>query len=107
MDFSSLYPAAIKPAFLDDIRNWYIATYSDRFFTHPPAWFEAFVWIELLYQAPLNFWAIGALQRSTPPVLSSLTHAPSWRLQISATALEMSVFSSDERHIANPYVCVP
>jgi hypothetical protein len=45
------------------LREWYITTYADRFFSHPPAWFNMYMYMELVYHVPLSFWAIGALIR--------------------------------------------
>jgi len=45
------------------LRTWYITTYRDQFFTRPPAWFNAYMWMEALYHLPLSVWAIGALLR--------------------------------------------
>jgi hypothetical protein len=61
VDLGSLYPSNLKPAFITSIREFYITTYADRFFSHPPAWFNMYVWVELIYHLPLSFWAIGAL----------------------------------------------
>jgi len=63
VDLGSLYPAHLKPTFITSIREFYITTYADRFFSHPPAWFNMYVWVELIYHLPLSFWAIGALIR--------------------------------------------
>ncbi|KAH8729032.1 transmembrane protein 6/97 [Phaeosphaeriaceae sp. PMI808] len=70
-DLSSLYPASIKPLWMDSIRVWYFETYGDRFFspTHPPpAWFTVFIFLELVYHVPLTLWAIPALLRNDPRV---------------------------------------
>ncbi|KAK0266317.1 hypothetical protein LTR48_005480 [Friedmanniomyces endolithicus] len=63
VDTFPLYPAQLRPQFMHDIRNFYITTYHDRFFTAPPAWFMLYVWFELLYHLPLSVWAIGAIIR--------------------------------------------
>ena len=63
VDLVPLYPRAYQPAALLEVRKWYITTYQDRFFTHPPAWFTAYAWMELFYHVPLSIWAIGALVR--------------------------------------------
>jgi len=63
IDLTPIYPAAIKPQFLTTLRTWYITTYRDQFFTRPPAWFNAYMWMEALYHLPLSVWAIGALLR--------------------------------------------
>lgn len=51
---------------MHDIRQFYIDTYHDQFFTQPPAWFSMYAWMELLYHLPLSMWAVPALLRSTP-----------------------------------------
>jgi hypothetical protein len=63
VDLGSLYPSTLKPAFITSIREFYITTYADRFFSSPPAWFNMYVWVELIYHLPLSIWAIGALIR--------------------------------------------
>ncbi|RMY04258.1 hypothetical protein D0868_07042 [Hortaea werneckii] len=50
---------------MNDIRTFYIDTYHDRFFSHPPAWFTMYLWLELVYHVPLSFWAVGALRRGS------------------------------------------
>lgn len=45
------------------LREWYITIYADRFFTQPPAWFNMYMYMELVYHVPLSLWAIGALIR--------------------------------------------
>ena len=50
------------------LREFYISTYADQFFISPPAWFNMYVWAEVLYHAPLSVWAIGALLRGTTPL---------------------------------------
>ncbi|EGP85094.1 unnamed protein product [Zymoseptoria tritici ST99CH_1A5] len=68
VDIVPFYPDAYTPAFLNDLRSWYIATYNDRLFTHPPAWFDLYLLIEMLYHLPLSIWAIPALLRDDPLV---------------------------------------
>ena len=58
-----LYPTSLKPDFITTLREWYITTYADRFFSQPPAWFNMYMYMELIYHVPLSFWAIGALVR--------------------------------------------
>ncbi|KAJ9620639.1 hypothetical protein H2203_007848 [Taxawa tesnikishii (nom. ined.)] len=66
VDITPLYPAALKPQFMTDLRQWYITTYRDQFFIQPPAWFNTYMWMELLYHVPVSAWAIGALLRDDP-----------------------------------------
>ncbi|KAF2452760.1 transmembrane protein 6/97 [Lineolata rhizophorae] len=63
VDFAPLYPDAIKPIWMDAIRQVQIDNYHDRFFSSPPAWFGAYVWMEALFHLPFSVWAIGALVR--------------------------------------------
>ena len=46
---------------MNDLRTWYITTYHDRFFVTPPAWFNAYMWMEAVYHLPLSVWAVRAL----------------------------------------------
>ncbi|WPG99191.1 Hypothetical protein R9X50_00200200 [Acrodontium crateriforme] len=68
VDLAPIYPASIKPQFISDIRTFYIDTYHDRFFSNPPAWFNLYLGMELLYHTPLSVWAIGALLRDDPKI---------------------------------------
>ncbi|GAB7355891.1 hypothetical protein MBLNU459_g6539t2 [Dothideomycetes sp. NU459] len=68
VDLTPLYPTALKPQFLSDLRGWYISTYRDQFFSSPPAWFNTYIYMELLYHVPLSAWAVGALIRDDPKV---------------------------------------
>jgi hypothetical protein len=78
VDLYQFYPPPFRPEWMIQLRTYYIATYKDRFFTAPPcgylqlrissltcrsAWFSLYMWLELLYHAPLSAWAIGALIR--------------------------------------------
>jgi len=78
VDLAPLWPAAIKPAYLDTIRTYYITTFRDQFFSSPPAWFTAYIWLELFYHVPLSLWAIGALLRSTFVLHCDDLHLISW-----------------------------
>ncbi|GAB7326675.1 hypothetical protein MBLNU13_g10634t1 [Cladosporium sp. NU13] len=68
VDLAPLYPTSLKPEFITTLREWYITTYADRFFTQPPAWFNMYMYMELVYHVPLSVWAIGALIRDDPRV---------------------------------------
>ncbi|EMC93208.1 hypothetical protein BAUCODRAFT_230797 [Baudoinia panamericana UAMH 10762] len=63
VDLYPLYPTSLRPAFLDNIRRFYIETYYDQNFVTPAAWFTLYMWMEFLYHVPLSVWAIGALLR--------------------------------------------
>ena len=71
VDLAPLYPAQVKPHALDTLRTWYIATYRDQFFVHPPAWFNMYLWMEALYHIPLSLWAIGGLLKGERLTLST------------------------------------
>jgi hypothetical protein len=49
---------------MTSLKAYYIATYNDLFFINPPPFFKLYMWFELLYQAPVMFWAIPNLYRS-------------------------------------------
>ncbi|KAF2137992.1 uncharacterized protein K452DRAFT_256741 [Aplosporella prunicola CBS 121167] len=68
VDLTPLYPESMKPVFMMSLRKYYIDTYQDQFFIAPPAWFRMYMWMELLYHAPLCVWAIGALMRNDPKI---------------------------------------
>jgi hypothetical protein len=86
-DLTAYYPLQIKPLWMSSVREWYIATYGDRFFYKPPyvsfllfipfihhiltpdsSWFHTFTFLELVYHLPLTLWAIPALLRNDPRV---------------------------------------
>lgn len=74
-DVTSLYPEAIRPAFVNRIREFYVNTYHDKFFEGPaPAWFTFFLLMEALYHGPVSIWAVGALLRGTLYVDTSVTY---------------------------------
>ena len=51
-----------RPSFLTDIRQWYLATYKDRFFTaQAPNWFWFYTIVEAGYHFPFSVYAIGNL----------------------------------------------
>ena len=53
---------------MSSLREWYIATYGDRFFYDAPAWFHILTFLELVYHLPLTLWVIPALLRNDPRV---------------------------------------
>ncbi|KAJ8118231.1 hypothetical protein OPT61_g733 [Boeremia exigua] len=67
-DLTGYYPSNIKPLWMGELRAWYVATYGDRFFYNPPAWFGALTFLELVYHVPLTLWAIPALLRNDPRI---------------------------------------
>ncbi|PGG95095.1 hypothetical protein AJ79_10269 [Helicocarpus griseus UAMH5409] len=68
VDITPLYPVSIKPAFLDQIRRFYIDTYQDKFFTEPTTWGRGYIIMEAAYHLPLSIWAVGAILRDEPIV---------------------------------------
>lgn len=50
------------------LRDWYVATYGDRFFYNAPAWFPVLTFLELVYYLPVTLWVIPALLRDDPRV---------------------------------------
>jgi len=45
------------------LKFYLINTHHDQFFIHTPPFFRAFIWSEVLYQAPVMLWSLGALRR--------------------------------------------
>ena len=84
VDLTALYPKWLMPAPLMSLREWQMATYKDRFFIDPPAWFLSFVWMEALYHVPLSVWAVGALLRDSPLVP---VHLLVWAVQTAVTTM--------------------
>ncbi|KZF25383.1 hypothetical protein L228DRAFT_280624 [Xylona heveae TC161] len=68
VDLAPFYPDSFRPQVITAIREWYIKTYRDQFFSSPPAWFNAYLLLEALYHLPLSIWAIGALKRDDPKI---------------------------------------
>ncbi|OJJ42696.1 hypothetical protein ASPZODRAFT_155160 [Penicilliopsis zonata CBS 506.65] len=69
VDTVPILPAALQTDLMHRVRDFYVNTYHDKFFEAPqPVWFTAFIWMELLYHAPLSLWAVGALIRDDPMV---------------------------------------
>ncbi|KUJ10495.1 uncharacterized protein LY89DRAFT_675319 [Mollisia scopiformis] len=68
MDLQALYPPSMVPAFMADLKAYYINTYNDQFFIDTPLFFKVFMWSEILFQAPVILWAIPALRRNDPKI---------------------------------------
>ncbi|EXF75047.1 hypothetical protein CFIO01_12475 [Colletotrichum fioriniae PJ7] len=67
---SALYAAPSSPLhFLQVLRDFYISTYNDPFFTasheNLPSWFKLFTYIEIVYQLPMAAWMVYRFSRST------------------------------------------
>ncbi|KAK2858361.1 hypothetical protein FQN49_004806 [Arthroderma sp. PD_2] len=84
VDLVPLYPLALRPAFLDDIRNFYINTYQDKFFIDPPAWFECFMIMELVYHVPASIVNASKLLNDDS---SAPLHVLIWAIQTFVTTL--------------------
>lgn len=66
VDLAPLYHPSLTPKFVSALRDYYIATYSDRFFSpQAPAWFQVYIWMEALYHIPLSIWALKGLWQGT------------------------------------------
>ncbi|KAL4784099.1 transmembrane protein 6/97 [Aspergillus varians] len=64
VDAVPVLPSLLDNAISRQLRDFYIATYRDKFFEGPvPVWFTSYTWMEILYHAPLSIWALGALLR--------------------------------------------
>ncbi|KAJ5728112.1 hypothetical protein N7493_004442, partial [Penicillium malachiteum] len=69
IDTAPLQPSWLRTELSQQLRDFYISTYRDKFFEEPaPVWFTTFIWMELLYHVPLSIWAIGGLLRDHPLV---------------------------------------
>ncbi|PLN85029.1 putative integral membrane protein [Aspergillus taichungensis] len=69
VDAAPLLPSFLQTDLSHQLRAFYIDTYHDKFFEDPaPAWFSAFIFMEMVYHTPLSLWAIPALLRDNPLV---------------------------------------
>ncbi|KIW06002.1 hypothetical protein, variant 1 [Verruconis gallopava] len=68
VDSYILWPPARIPAFMTNLRQFYIATYKDIFFINPPAWFHLYVRMEAVYHLPISAWAVYGLLTDAPLV---------------------------------------
>ncbi|KAG4436266.1 hypothetical protein IFR05_008248 [Cadophora sp. M221] len=68
VDMQALYPVSIVPGFMKALKFYLINTHHDQFFVHTPPFFRAFIWSEVLYQAPVMLWSLGALRRASPKI---------------------------------------
>lgn len=58
IDLATLYPASLTPSISTTLRTYYTTTYADRFFTRPPLWFTAYMYLELIYHLPVSLWFV-------------------------------------------------
>lgn len=64
VDTVPLQPTWLQTDLSASLRSYYVATYRDKFFEAPtPVWFQAFIWMELVYHVPLSLWAVWGLLR--------------------------------------------
>lgn len=70
IDTFPLQPAWLQSSLSPPIREFYVNTYRDKFFEDAPIWFQAFMWMELLYHVPLSLWAVWALLKGMHHFLS-------------------------------------
>ncbi|KAL4975273.1 transmembrane protein 6/97 [Aspergillus desertorum] len=69
VDAVPVLPGLLDNAISRQLRDFYIATYRDKFFEGSvPAWFTSYTWMEIFYHVPLSIWALGALLRNDPLV---------------------------------------
>ncbi|TKX26663.1 hypothetical protein C1H76_1195 [Elsinoe australis] len=61
VDLYPLWPSQLRPAYMTTLRQFYISTYRDQFFVSPPAWFNVYIYLELIYHVPLCLWVIPAI----------------------------------------------
>jgi len=61
LDSYILWPKAYVPGFMTTLRQYYMATYKDQFFTKPPAWYIYYVVQEVIYQLPTCISSIQGL----------------------------------------------
>lgn len=70
IDTVPLQPAFLRTELSRRLREFYVATYRDKFFEEPaPTWFTVFIAMELLYHVPLSLWAVRALLQGIFPFL--------------------------------------
>jgi len=86
VDLTPFYPASITPSFMTYLRSYYVTTYRDQFFISPPAWFTAYLYMELLYHIPLTLYAIRALW-SAPLKPAAMLHLLLFSTQAGLTTL--------------------
>lgn len=64
IDTVSLFPPSLRTNLSIKLRQFYVDSFRDKFFEDPqPVWFTVFIWMELLYHAPLSVWAVLGLWR--------------------------------------------
>lgn len=68
VDLQTIYPPSFVPAFVKEVRIFYIKRYNDQFFIDPPPFFKFFALSELFYQAPVMAWSLSGLYYNSPKV---------------------------------------
>ena len=59
IDGQAFFPRHYYPQILQDVVDWYAATFKDKLMTHPTnPWFSSLVAIEILFQLPFFFYAV-------------------------------------------------
>ena len=63
IDGQAFFPRHYYPQILQDVVDWYAATFKDKLMTHPVVqpWFSSLVAIEILFQLPFFFYAVSAM----------------------------------------------
>lgn len=92
VDLYPLYPVSVRPAFMTELRTWYIATYKDRFFTEQqPAWFWLLTIMEAGIHVPISFTSIAPLWKGQGMLSFSLCHSRLCTLEFSCVYRDWSV----------------
>lgn len=68
VDLQTIYPPWLVPEILQTVKAFYINKYHDRFFIEPNPFFLLFIWIELVYQAPVMIWGLRALYSNSSKI---------------------------------------
>ncbi|KAJ5787035.1 hypothetical protein N7457_002025 [Penicillium paradoxum] len=100
IDTVPLQPAFLQTNLSHQLREFYIATYHDKFFEDPaPTWFTVFIWMELLYHVPASIWAIRGLRKDHPLIP---VHLLVFGIQAFLTSLTclVDVWSWSDRSVA-------
>ncbi|KIW19602.1 hypothetical protein PV08_00175 [Exophiala spinifera] len=63
VDLGPLWPSTLRPQISRTLHDHMAATYNDKFFADPPAWFTWYLYIEALYHLPLSMWMMWAIPK--------------------------------------------
>lgn len=59
-DSQAVLPKWLYPEMFQNAVDWYTHEFHDSMMAHPPAWFQTFIWFEILIQLPFFFVALYA-----------------------------------------------